>query len=216
MARWTRARDETQLRRRITRQLRRRKIPNVVWRRAIELEYVEEAFRLQREEATLREFVAAQIARLREQALGYRKAGGRNTSEVTKLYDEYTRLRWEASGEAEVPADLDFGSVAGRDMVVVYARPWVPAAVVARLYAHGTASFPQDVHGPHLKSLHFYLFVTEFRAGQPDATWVETMAAWNEWITEWGLPAPGLKPYSHLSNFHRDYHRVKRAIRDRR
>lgn len=73
----------------------------------------------------------------------------------------------------------------------------------SRLYAFGRASFPKDVHGPHLKSLHLYLYVAN-RRGDTKETWAETLAAWNEHAEDLELP----NTYKHVSNFVRDYHGV--------
>jgi hypothetical protein len=169
---------------------------------------VAEAFRLQKGEVALRKFVRGELATLRRRVFGHRKPGGKRIRD--KLYDEYTRFRWEASGDRsnEVPAGFRVDKRGDKDVVIIYARPWVPPAVVARLYAFGRASFPKDVHGPHLKSLHLYLYVTDSRSDD-DQTWAETMAAWNDYAEDTGLP----NTYTHVSNFHRDYHQVARAVR---
>jgi hypothetical protein len=78
---------------------------------------------------------------------------------------------------------------------------------VLRNWLHSLESFPRDVHGPHLKSLHLYLYVTDRRAGDRE-TWAETMAAWNETAEDLGLPNTD----THVSNFHRDYHRIERML----
>jgi hypothetical protein len=108
-----------------------------------------------------------------------------------------------------VPADVDFAIEDGRDVVVVWARPWVPPAVVARLYAFLTQSFPRDVHGPQIKSLNLYNFVSARRA-KVQEPWAATMAAWNEWWEANSDEAGTV--YTWVSNFHRDYHRVERAL----
>jgi hypothetical protein len=99
------------------------------------------------------------------------------------------------------------GKEAGRDVVIIRARPWVPSSVVVRLYTFGRASFPADVHGPQLKSLQLYLYVTDRRAEDKE-TWAKTMEAWNEHAEDLGLS----NTYTHVSNFHRDYHRIARAL----
>ena len=147
MTRWHAPADEPTLRARIARQLERSKIPNDSWRRAVKQEYVREALerRLKKDEESLARLIRDDTARVREKSLGYRRPGGRRTGFARDLYDTYTRARWKASGEEAVPADVDFGIKEGRDVVVVWARPWVPPAVVARLYAFLTQSFPRDV-----------------------------------------------------------------------
>jgi hypothetical protein len=209
MAEWLQARSEAELWARIRRQTRVKRIPKAVQARGED--YVREALdhgrslRFQKSaEVGLRQFVQRELERIREKILGYGKPGGKRTGSAMDLYDPYTRVRWEASGEAEVPADFDFGKHDGHDVVIVWARPWVPPSVVARLYAFGRASFPKDVHGPHLKSLHLYLYVTDRRA-EGKETWAATMEAWNEHAEDLGLP----NTYKHVSNFLRDYHRVQ-------
>lgn len=214
MSRWRSATDEAALRARIARQLEREKIPAAVWRRAIRQEYVREALDrgLKKDEESLRRFVQESIANLLRQSLGYRKPGGRGTGLASDLYDAYTRARWKATGEPRVPADIDFAREGGRDVVVVWARPWVPPAVVARLYAFLRQSFPNDVHGPQLKSLNLYNFVNERRTHSKEP-WAVTMGAWNDWLEESGQEGT---VYNWVSNFHRDYHRVKRTLGRRR
>ena len=91
---------------------------------------------------------------------------------------------------------------------MVYARPWVPPSVVSRLYVAGTRNYLEDVHGPHLKSLLLYNFVTTRRL-EVEETWAQTMQAWNEWVKTSGRER---RTYRWLSNFHRDYHRVRRTL----
>jgi hypothetical protein len=232
MARWRPAKNEEELQTRVARRIRRRRIPRAIWQNAVRHEYVQEALAhgqglqfLRRTEAELCGFVAGQLERVRERVLGYRvvKPGRRFEPAyvvpgvrlpvvrrgvggfAAAWYDDYTRARWQASGEEVPPGDIHFGTAAGRPVVVIYARPWVRPSVVARLYLAGTRNYPGDVHGPHLKSLLLYNFVTE-RLMTKQETWAERMAAWNAWPQRKGTT------YRWVSNFHRDYSRVKHAL----
>lgn len=77
----------------------------------------------------------------------------------------------------------------------------------SRLYASARGAFPKDVYGPHLKSLHLYLYVRDRRA-EGRETWAEIMEAWNEMAEDMGLR----NTYTRVNNFRRDYNRVKRAL----
>jgi hypothetical protein len=209
MARWQPAGTKAELWDRIKRQLRIAKILRPVRKRATEEGYVTEALRLRKGEAALRKFVQEEMAAIRGRVFGYRKSGGKQARDLDKLFDEYTHFRWEASGDErkEVPAGFHIDKRSGKDVVIIYARPWVPPSVVARLYSLGRRTFPKDVHGPQLKSLHLYLYVRDRRTEEKE-TWVETMAAWNEHAEYYELP----NTYAHVSNFHRDYHRVRKTL----
>jgi hypothetical protein len=88
--------------------------------------------------------------------------------------------------------------------VVLSVESWVPAQAVRRAYA-----FEQEVinDGPtrplKLSSLKLYEWVTRRREGHNEL-WRETMAAWNRAHPE--------RRYNTVHNFHRDYHRVKKAL----
>jgi hypothetical protein len=88
--------------------------------------------------------------------------------------------------------------------VVLSVESWVPAVAVRRAYA-----FEQEVVNDgrtrplKLSSLKLYEWVTR-RREQHEEPWWKTMAAWNRAQPE--------RRYKTVQNFHRDYHRVKRAL----
>ncbi len=90
-------------------------------------------------------------------------------------------------------------------------RPWVPPSVVARLYAFGRASFPKAVHGPQLKSPQLYFYVTDWRA---DGTKLgrRRWRPGTDYAEDLGLS----NTYEHVSNFHRDYYRMRGLLADSR
>jgi hypothetical protein len=91
-----------------------------------------------------------------------------------------------------------------RRRVVLSIEPWVPAEVVRRGYAFGRDMVTdRPMRQLKLSSLKLYGWVTRRRERHQEP-WRETMAAWNRAHPE--------RRYGTVQNFHRDYHRVKRAL----
>ena len=208
MARWRLAKDEDELRARMPR------THPTIWRRAVKSERVQDALRLKRGELELRRFLQAENATFQMRAFGRRRPGGRPLLKPERVLDGVSAMRWVVFGgpASEPPIDVDLEDSPQGEMIVLRVAPWVTTRSVARLFALFRKLSVVDPRARiHEKNLALYQVVTNWRKAVP-GTWAEAMNAWNDFVTRDRKPWP---KYAHVSNFHRDYQRVKRILEAR-
>jgi hypothetical protein len=188
-----------------------------IWRRAVRSERVLDALRLKKGELELRRFIQEENDKFLMRAFGLRRPGGRALLSPYLVVDQVSLMRSMVFGTgSELPVDVDVEVGPDGDVLVLRVPPWITTRSVARLFALFRKNYWMN-EGVDCrarlreKSLTLYQMVTNWRE-EMGGTWAETMKVWNDYVARHGKPWPA---YAHVSNFHRDYHHVKRVLEAR-
>lgn len=207
--------SERELRVRVTRDLQLGAIPDAIWDFLVGDGWVADVLQHPHEYESLKRRVR-RLRKLVDDVHGHAAWKPWSTKTVDDAFSPYVQLRTKSTRDP-LPSERDgwqhaviFGRISdGR--IVVEAEPWVPVRSVERYYRElQCLVLDRERNRPiKEKNLELYSWVTRrlkerLERGERREKWREMMVLWNRYRRKWR--------YKEVSNFHRDYCRVRDNI----